>query len=173
MIEAQIETARGFVNLREIAAAPALDALIFGPGDYAASLGAPLAQIGVPDAADAAYPGHRWHAVMHAIVAHARAFGLRCSDGPFAAYRDEDGLKQSAMVARALGFDGKQCIHPAQLATVNTIFRPTADELAHARALLAQYAAAEAAGAGAAGVDGVMIDAANLRMARATLARER
>lgn len=173
-IAAQIETARGFVFLREIAAASErLSALIFGPGDYAASIGAPLTQIGVPDLADTSYPGHRWHAVMHAIVATARAFDLHCFDGPYAAYRDNAGLATSCASARALGFDGKQCIHPAQLATVNTAFSPTAAELAHAHDVIERYTAAQAASAGAIGVAGNMIDAANLRMAQATLARTR
>ena len=81
-IEAQIETAGGFVWLREIAQSSArLEALIFGSGDYAASMRMPLANIGEADAHDVLYPGHRWHAVMHGIVAAARANGLRCMDG--------------------------------------------------------------------------------------------
>src|SRR4029453_18602 len=88
-IEAQIETASGFLWLREIAqSSPRLEALNFGPGDYAASMRMPLANIGEADAHAAAYPGHRWHAVMHAIVATARANGLRCMDGPSANFAD-------------------------------------------------------------------------------------
>ncbi|HEV2444705.1 MAG TPA: aldolase/citrate lyase family protein, partial [Candidatus Sulfopaludibacter sp.] len=92
-IEAQIESAAGFVAIREIAAASdRLEALIFGPGDYAASLRMPSANIGEADEHDALYPGHRWHAAMHAIVAHARARGLRAIDGPYAAYKDAAGF---------------------------------------------------------------------------------
>lgn len=171
-LEAQIETAHGFLNLREIAAAsPRLDALIFGPGDYAASLRMPSSGIGERDADDAAYPGHRWHAVMHMIVAASRANGLRCMDGPYGAFRDEAGLAASSRTARALGFDGKQCIHPAQLATVNAVFAPTSDECARAAALVRAYEEATAAGQGAAVFEGRMIDAANLRMARTILER--
>lgn len=87
-IEAQIESAAGFVNLREIAAAsPRLTVLIFGQGDYSASMQMPASSIGERDEHDEAYGGHRYHAVMHAIVACARANGLRCYDGPYAAYR--------------------------------------------------------------------------------------
>lgn len=169
-IEAQVETAAGFVALREIATSSSrLESLIFGSGDYAASMRMPLASIGEPDDHDAAYPGHRWHAAMHGIVAAARAFGLRCMDGPFANYRDTEGLARSAAIARAMGFDGKQCIHPAQLGTVNAAFSPGDTEVAHARAVIDAHERATAAGHGAIGDNGVMLDAANVRMARATL----
>src|SRR5688572_11508492 len=148
-IEAQIESARGFLAVREIAAASArLEALIFGPGDFAESMGMPLANIGELDRHDADYPGHRWHAVMQTIVAAARAHGLRPMDGPYAAYKDTPGLERACRLARALGFDGKQCIHPAQLATVNTAFSPSDDEVSAARAVVRAYDSAVAAGQG-------------------------
>lgn len=172
-IEAQIETARGFLWAREIAqSSPRLEALIFGPGDYAASMQMPLTDIGARDEHDALYPGHRWHGVMHTIVAAARANALRCMDGPYANFRNEAGLTEVARIAKALGFDGKQCIHPAQLATVNTIFAPTPAEVERAQAVVNAYEAAMAAGKGAINLDGRMIDAANLRMAQAVLTRQ-
>ena len=173
-LEAQIETAAGFVELRDIArATPRLECLIFGAGDYAASMHMPSAGIGARDEHDALYPGDRWHAPMHAIVATARAHGLRCMDGPYAAYQDAAGLEQAARIARALGFDGKQCIHPAQLAVVNAVFTPSDEELRRAQAVVTAYEAAVADGRGAATHDGKMIDAANLRMARTIVDRRR
>ncbi len=173
-IEAQIETAAGFVSIREIAtASPRLEALIFGPGDYAASMRMPLANIGEADEHDALYPGHRWHAVMHAIVAHARANGLRAIDGPYAGYKDTAGFERSCRIARAMGFDGKQCIHPAQLETANAIFSPTAAEVAHAREIVEAYERAVAEGRGSASWNGKMIDAANIRMARTILEKQK
>lgn len=173
-IEAQIETAAGFLHAREIASAsPRLEALIFGPGDYAASMRMPAANIGEFDQHDDLYPGHRWHAVMHTIVAAARVNGLRCMDGPYAAYQDSAGLDRAALVARALGFDGKQCIHPSQLATVNSVFSPAEEDVTRARAIVQAYEQAAAAGRGAATHDGRMIDAASLRMAQTTLERHR
>lgn len=169
-IEAQIESASGFINVREIASAsPRLDAIIFGMGDYAASMHMPLESIGVADEHDAEYAGHRWHAVWHSIVAAARTNGLRCMDGPFANYKDAAGLLKASRIARVMGFDGKQCIHPAQLATVNQTFAPTPAEIERARRLVAQYESAVNDGRGAVGSDGMMIDAANLRMAQTTL----
>jgi citrate lyase beta subunit len=171
-LEAQIESAAGFVYLREIASAsPRLEALILGAGDYAASMKMPSSGIGELDANDALYPGHRWHAVMHGIVAAARAHGLRCMDGPYSAYRDAAGFERSCRIARAMGFDGKQCIHPSQLETANTVFSPTAAEVAAAAALVEAFDAAVAAGHGAATHNGRMIDAASLRMARTILDR--
>lgn len=173
-IEAQIETARGFLYCREIAAAsPRLEALIFGVGDYSASMQMPSTGIGDFDAHDALYPGHRWHAVMHTIVAAARAHGLRCLDGPYAGYQDPAGFERSCRIARALGFDGKQCIHPAQLDSARAIFTPTPEEAEHARRVVAAYDAAAASGRGAVSLDGKMLDAANLRIAQVVAAKAR
>jgi citrate lyase subunit beta/citryl-CoA lyase len=68
-----------------------------------------------------------------------------------------------------MGFDGKQCIHPAQLPIVNAAFSPSDEEVAGAAALVAAYEAALARGAGAAVHEGRMIDAASVRMARMVL----
>ncbi len=171
-IEAQIETADGFLWLREIgASSDRLESLIFGSGDYAASMRMPLASIGEADEDDAAYPGHRWHAVMHGIVAAARANGLRALDGPYADFRDTAGLERACRTARALGFDGKQCIHPAQVAAVNVAFSPLPAEVDWARSVVAAYEQAAGEGRGAVAVGGKMIDAANLRMAMTTIRR--
>ena len=171
-IEAQIESAAGFVYLREIAtASPRVEALILGVGDYAASMKMPSSAIGEMDANDEVYPGHRWHAVMHGIVAAARAHGLRCMDGPYSGYKDAAGFERSCRIGRAMGFDGKQCIHPSQLQTVNAVFSPSEAEVAAAAALVQAFDAAVAAGQGAATHDGRMIDAASLRMARTILDR--
>ncbi len=172
-IEAQIESASGFLWLREIAqSTPRLEALIFGPGDYAASMRMPLANIGEADQHDALYPGHRWHAVMHGIVAAARANNLRCMDGPYADFKDEAGFERACKVALAMGFDGKQCIHPAQLPIANRIFAPSPEELSWAHTVVEAYEQASAEGRGAISVNGKMVDAANIRMAQTILQRQ-
>jgi citrate lyase beta subunit len=169
-IEAQIESAKGFLWAREIAdASPRMEALIFGPGDYSATMQMPVANIGELDENDQLYPGHRWHAVMHTVVAAARAYGLRAIDGPYAGYKDAAGLERMSRIARVMGFDGKQCIHPSQIPIVNGIFSPSAEEIAHAQAVVAAYDDAAKSGRGAVGRDGKMIDFANIRMARALL----
>jgi citrate lyase subunit beta/citryl-CoA lyase len=172
-VEAQIETALGCVNAEAIAAAsPRLAALVFGQGDYAASLGMPLDAIGAFDEGDALYPGHRWHYAMARVVTAARAYGKRALDGPFANFRDPEGLARACQIARVLGFDGKWCIHPGQLATVEAAFAPPEAQVAWARRVLAAYERATAEGRGALAVEGTMVDAASLRMARAIVERE-
>src|SRR3712207_4235218 len=169
-IEAQIESAEGLVNVDGIArATQRLTALHFGPGDYAASVRMPQRSIGTMDGWDEAYPGHRLHYAMHRIVAAARAAGLRVVDGPVANHRDEEGLRGGCLLARSLGFDGKWCIHPAQLETVNDVFSPTEGEIDWARKVVAAYEEASLVGRGAISVEGQMLDAASIRMARNTL----
>ncbi len=169
-LEAQIETARGLINIDAIARATnRLEALVFGPGDYAASVRMPQTSIGTMDEWDEAYPGHRFHYVMHRIVIAARANDLRAIDGPVADYRDEEGLRKSCLIARSLGFDGKWCIHPGQVETVNEVFSPTEKELGWAKKVVSAYEEANLAGSGSISVDGQMVDAASIKMARNTL----
>jgi citrate lyase subunit beta/citryl-CoA lyase len=169
-LEAQIESAEGLSNVDAIArATPRLEALHFGPGDFAASLNMPLNSIGVMDEWDEVYPGHRFHHAMQRIVVAARAAGLRVLDGPVADYGDEEGLRRSCLISRSLGFDGKWCIHPAQIEAVNEIFSPTERELEWAKKVVAAYEEANAGGSGSASVDGQMVDAASIKLARNTL----
>jgi citrate lyase beta subunit len=169
-LEAQIESAEGLSNVDAMGRATTrLGVLHFGPGDFAASLGMPLNSIGVMDEWDEVYPGHRFHHAMQRIVVAARAAGLRVLDGPVADYGDEEGLRRSCLIARSLGFDGKWCIHPAQIDIVNEVFSPTEEELEWANKVVAAYEEANAKGSGAASVDGQMVDAASIKLARNTL----
>jgi citrate lyase subunit beta/citryl-CoA lyase len=169
-LDVQIESAPGLVHCEAIAMADVrLESLTFGPGDFAASAGYPLSGIGLADQWDAAYPGHRWHYPMSRISVAAHAAGIDAIDGPYAAFRDLEGLRASALNARALGFDGKWCIHPDQIAVVNDVISPSDAEVERARLVLKAYREATAAGVGAIAIESEMIDAANLRMARRTL----
>jgi citrate lyase beta subunit len=171
-VEAQIESAEGLANVDSIARATGrLTALHFGPGDFAASVSMPQASIGVMDEWDEAYPGHRFHYAMQRIVVAARAAGLRVLDGPVADYGDEEGLGRSCLIARSLGFDGKWCIHPAQIAVVNEAFSPTEKEVDWAKKVVAAYDEANAEGSGSVSVDGQMVDAASIKLARSTLGK--
>ena len=169
-IQAQIEGAEGLANADAIArATDRLEAIHFGPGDFAATLRMPLTSIGVMDEWDEAYPGHRFHYAMQRIVVAARATGVRVLDGPVADYGDAEGLRGSCLRARSLGFDGKWCIHPAQIPVVNEAFSPTEKEVEWARKVVDAYEEANAAGSGSVSVDGQMVDAASIRMAQNTL----
>lgn len=152
--EAQIETARGLVECERIARAVGLEALVLGPGDLAASLGVPALTIGDGP--------HVEHALVRVLVA-ARAFGLAAVDGPYPLLDDEAGLRASAGRSRALGYDGKWCIHPAQVAVCDEVFSPTEAEVERARRILGVD--------GVARLDGEMVDEANRRMARSILSR--
>jgi citrate lyase beta subunit len=169
-IQAQVESASGLVNAdATVRASDRLAGLHFGPGDYAASVRMPQTSIGTMDEWDDAYPGHRFHCAMHRVVVAARAVGVGAVDGPVADHRDEEGLRKSCLLVRSLGFDGKGCIHPAQMAIVNDHFSPTEREVEWAKKVVAAYKEATAAGSGAISVEGQMVDAASIRMARNTL----
>jgi citrate lyase subunit beta/citryl-CoA lyase len=171
-IEALIETALGCVNIREIAACSTrLEGFIYGPGDYAASVRMPMESIGELDENDTVYPGHRWHHVMHSMVSAARAYNKRVIDGPFAGIKNTEGLQQACKIARAMGFDGKWCIHPSQVEPVNQTFVPSAKELAWAQVVLSEYELARREGRGALSIKGKMIDVASLRMCQTTVER--
>jgi citrate lyase subunit beta / citryl-CoA lyase len=162
-IEAQIEDATGLLAADRIAAAsPRMETLIFGPGDYSASVGIPITTIG---GAPEHYPGDHLNYVFSHLVVAARAAGIQAIDGPYAAFDDEDGLRERARLARALGMDGKWTIHPRQIPIVNEVFTPAREDWERAEALLAAYEEATDSGRGAAMFDGEMIDEANRRMA--------
>jgi citrate lyase beta subunit len=154
-LEVQIESAGGLVEVERIAAVGApLEALVFGPGDFAATMGVPVLTIG---------SGAFDYALARISVA-AHAYGLQAIDGPYAGLLDLDGLRRAAGIALGHGFDGKWVVHPDQIAPVNEAFTPTAEELERARRILA-------AEDGVSLVDGEMVDDATKRMAAAVLAR--
>jgi citrate lyase beta subunit len=170
-IEAQIEDPAGLGQVYQIAAAsPRVEALVWGPGDYAASAGVPMLSIG---AHQAAYPGHFWHHPMSEINAAAKAAGVAAMDGPYARLKDERGFEESARLAALMGYDGKWAIHPSQLEAINRIFTPSPDDIARARLIKEKYEAALAEGRGAIALDDEMVDAATLRMAERVLEKAR
>jgi citrate lyase subunit beta/citryl-CoA lyase len=169
-LAAQIESALGLVNVERIATATdRLHSLDFGPGDFAASLRMPLAAIGAADEWDARYPGHRFHYAMARIVVAARAAGVLAIDGPSANFKDLDAFRQSCLIARVLGYDGKWCIHPSQIPIANEAFTPTEAEISWARRVVDAYEQALAEGSGVITVDNTMVDAASVKMASALL----
>lgn len=170
-LELQIESPGGATRLGEIAhASVRAETIVFGPGDYAASMGIPQLDVGE---IDPTFPGHQWQWVMAEIVNHARGVGAQAIDGPYANFRDRDGYLESARRARALGFDGKWCIHPNQIEWANQAFTPTQDQYERAERVLDAYREATAAGLGAAVLDGKMIDEASRKMAEQIAARGR
>ena len=171
-IEAQIEDARGLAEVDAIAAAsPRLEALVFGPADFMASLGMRSLEIG---AQPAGYRGgDAFHYAHLRLLVAARAHGLQAVDGPHAAIRDSGGLRASAASAAALGFDGKWVLHPDQAEIVNAEFSPAQDEYDRAELILDACEHHAAQGRGAALLDGEMIDEASRKLALVTATRGR
>jgi len=167
-LQCQIESASGMTNAPEIArASDRIESLVFGPGDYTASVGAAGLTIGSGEG----YPGHYWHYQLARLAHAAKAEGLQVIDGPFADIEDTAGFRDSCRHASLLGCDGKWAIHPSQIEPANEVFAPSPDEAERARRIVDEYAAAMAAGKGAVSVDGEMVDEATNKMARRIVAR--
>jgi citrate lyase subunit beta/citryl-CoA lyase len=156
-----VETARGLAAAAEIARASGrLRRMMFGAVDLALDLNVDIAD--------------ESGAMAHARFALALASRQAGLEGPldtvFVDIRDLNGLRASATRARAMGFTGKACIHPAQLETVNAVFTPSDAELARAQEIVSAF---EAAGDAAVSVGGVMIDYPVVEKARRVLALKR
>ena len=104
---------------------------------------------------------------MFAVRIAAGEAGVYAYDSAFADIADAAGYRAEAMLARNLGFLGKTCIHPSQVAVANDVFRPTDEEIAHARKVVEATREADAQGLGAYVVDGRMIDVPFVIRARA------
>lgn len=104
---------------------------------------------------------------MFAVRIAAGEAGVYAYDGAFANIGDAEGYRAEAMLARDLGFLGKTCIHPSQIAISNDVFRPTDEEIAHACKVVEAAREADAHGVGAYVVDGRMIDIPFVIRARA------
>jgi citrate lyase subunit beta/citryl-CoA lyase len=171
-IEAQIEDARGLAEVEAIAAAsPRLQALVFGPADFMASVGMRSLEIG---AQPPGYLGDAFHYPQLRMLVAARAHGLQAIDGPHAAIHDTDGLRRSAASVAALGFDGKWVLHPGQIDVVNAEFSPDQASYDHAELILEAYEYyTTVQQRGAAMLDGEMIDEASRKLALGAAARGR
>ena len=168
-LEVLIEESAGLAEAAAIArSSPRLEAIIFGAGDLSASQRARVDGNFDP-VGD--YPGDFWHYARVQVLTAARAAGIDAIDAPYPAYQDPDGYRRSARHASLLGFDGKWAIHPSQIPIAHEVFAPTEDEIAAARAAIADYRASEAEGIGAIGRDGRLVDAAHMRLAENTLAK--
>jgi citrate lyase subunit beta / citryl-CoA lyase len=172
-IEAQIEEASGLAGVDSIAAAASrLDALVFGPADFMASIGMRSLQVG---AEPAGYTGgDAYHYPRMRILVAARSHGLAAIDGPHLAIHDTDGLRGSAVSAAALGYDGKWVLHPGQVDVVNQAFSPDQDSYDRAEQILDAYAEATGtAHRGAVMLGDEMIDEASRKLAMVTAAKGR
>jgi citrate lyase subunit beta/citryl-CoA lyase len=153
LLVAGLETALGVADAR-VLLSHGVNAVYFGAEDYIADIGGRRTRAG----AEVLYARSRV-----ALAAHLA--GLPALDQVVTDLADDEHFLADAAGGRDLGYQGKMCIHPRQVALAHQVFTPTLAELAHAREVVA------AGQAGVAVIDGQMADEVHVRMARATLAR--
>jgi citrate lyase beta subunit len=163
-ILAIIETAKGVINLREIAdSSPRLEALIFGAEDLAGDMGAKRTP-----------QGWEVYYARSAVVIHAKAAGLQAIDTVFIDLTTPDErLIEETNLALNMGYTGKLAIHPNQVTPIQSVFTPTPDEIDAAQRLVAAHAAQQAAGRGVFEYEGKMIDMPMVRAAMSVITRAR
>jgi citrate lyase beta subunit len=156
-----VETARGLLNLNEIAAQPRLDAIIFGAEDFATDIGATR----TPEAWEVFY-------ARSAIVIAAAAYGLQAIDMVSIDFKDMDRLRVESRFGAQLGYTGKQVIHPNQVTPVQEAFSPDQAAIQHAQRIVDSFEASLKEGKGAYALDGdKMIDMPLVKAARSVLLR--
>jgi citrate lyase subunit beta/citryl-CoA lyase len=159
-VVAIVETADGLRRAHSLASVAGVEVLVLGAVDLALELGLEPG----PDGDELLF-------ARSSLVVDSAAAGIRAPvDQVWVDTRDPEGLERDCLQARALGFRGKACIHPAQVAVVNEAFAPSQDEVARARAAVAAYEQAAAEGRGAVALDGEMIDLPVVERARRVLA---
>lgn len=155
---ALVETARGVAEVEQIASRSEVLAVAIGAVDLAAEL----------DLRDLPDGLELLHVRSRVVLACALA-GIPAIDGVHVAIDDREGLRATAERARALGFAGMLCIHPAQIEIVRGAFTATAREIERARAVVEAHERSLAGGRGATLAAGEMVDAASVRRARRVL----
>ena len=155
-----VETAKGILNLKEIASHPRLDGIIFGGEDFAASIGATR----TPGAIELLY-------ARQAVVTACAAFDLQAIDIVTIDFKNLDIVRAEAEFGARLGFSGKQIIHPNQVSVVQEAFTPSDDAIAYAKRVVEAFEAIQKEGKGAVALDGKMIDMPLLKNAQKVLER--
>ncbi len=158
-----IETPRAVLGLAELAEAAAdtrLEALVLGPNDLGAELGARRSHV-----RQALQP------ILVQTLLAARAHGLAAIAGVYNEIEDDRGLQDECVQEAGLGFDGKTLVHPRQIAIANRAFTPSSDEISWARAVIGAFAAPGAAEKGVIRLGGRMVERLHLQEAERLLAR--
>lgn len=169
-----METAKAIARAYEVcSASPRIAAVCFGAEDFSADVGIAKDLGGWASSESSDDPSGP--SVSHArgeVIAAAVAAGIGALDTPYVAFRDPEGLKREAAVARSMGFNGKCAIHPAQLEIINESFTPQPEEIENAKRIVAAADEAESIGSGATSLDGKMIDRPTIVRAENLLARQ-
>ncbi|MDW3218146.1 MAG: CoA ester lyase [Acidimicrobiales bacterium] len=157
-VVAGIETALGVADARLTLAHPSVGAAYFGAEDFIADMG------GVRTASN-----HEVHMARSTVALAARLADVPALDQVVADFRDDDRSRREGEEARAMGFAGKLCIHPSQVAIANDVFTPSPEQIEHARRLITAYEEASADGVAAIDFEGQMVDEPVARQARRLL----
>jgi citrate lyase subunit beta/citryl-CoA lyase len=143
-----IESAMGAISAYEIASASEYSvALAVGLEDYTADIGT-----------QRTLDGKESFWMRSVVVNAARAAGIQPIDTVFSDVADMEGLKASVKEAKALGFDGKGCIHPRQIAPIHEGFAPDEAEITKAKSIVFAYEKAQSEGLGVVSLGSKMID---------------
>jgi len=154
-----IESALGVINAYQIACASEnIVSLAIGLEDYTADLGTNISVSGIESLF-----------ARSCVVNAAAAAGVGAQDSVFANVADSSGLLATAQEGKQLGFEGKGCIHPAQIAIIKQGFSPTRAEIERARAIVDAYQQAQIAGKGVVSLGSKMIDAPVVKKALAVI----
>ena len=159
LIWAMIETPTAIFDVRAIAAHPRVATLVMGTNDLAKELRATQVRGRSP-------------LVPHLATAllAAREAGKVILDGVFNDVKDLEAFRDECVQGMQMGFDGKTLIHPTQVDVANDVWAPSADEVDHARRVIAAFDEAVAEGRGVITVDGRMIENLHVDNARRVLA---
>ena len=155
-----VETALGVADARALLAHPVIDAGYFGAEDFIADMG------GVRTATNTEVAYARAHVALAGRLAEVPVIDQIVAD-----FRDDDRCRRECVEARSMGYGGKLCIHPAQVAVANEAFLPSAEEVDRARRLLAAYDEGKASGVASIAFEGQMVDEPVAVQARRVLAQ--
>jgi citrate lyase subunit beta/citryl-CoA lyase len=152
-----IETAKGLSGIDLVTGSGGVDAVAYGAADFALSVAGSVSE----------YLENVY--VKTKIVVAARSTGIDPIDNVFFDLKDTSGFEKSAKQARALGFSGKQVIHPSQIRTANRVFSPSREELKWARKVLGAYNKGSRSGKGAIALEGALVDEVHRKLAKRML----
>ena len=154
-----IESAKGIIHAYEIASAsPNICSLAIGLEDYTADIGTQR----TPEGKESFF-------ARSMIINAAKAAGIQAIDTVFSDVTNMEGLKESVIEAKSLGFEGKGCIHPRQIQVVHEAFAPTLDEIDKAKKIVLAFKDAEKKGLGVVALGSKMIDAPVVKRAQKTI----
>lgn len=155
-----VETALGVADARSLLAHDLISAAYFGAEDFIADLG------GVRTASNDEVAYARAQVALAGRLAEVTVIDQVVAD-----FTDDDRCRRECLEARSMGYGGKLCIHPSQVAIANAAFLPSSEEIDRARRLLEAYDDAKAQGVASVAFEGQMVDEPVAVQARRVLAQ--